>query len=603
MIAATEFRQCVVEWNATDRTLPSICIHQVFGEQAARPPDASAVVFAGQELTYRELDSHSNRLAHYLQGKGVKPGVQVGLCLDRSTEMVAALIAILKAGGAYVPLDPAYPRERLSLMVEDSAIAVLVTESHLRDSLGLQAPHIVGLDLDAEAIAAESGDPVPCLNGPEDIAYTLYTSGSTGRPKGVMVRHRNVVNFFTGMDEHLGSERGTWLAVTSLSFDISVLELLWTLCRGYKVVLHSERSTGVQESAALSNRKVAISLMFFSSGDGAEAGALEKYRLLLEATQFGDRNGFEAVWTPERHFNAFGGLYPNPSVAAAALAAITSRIKIRAGSVVAPLHHPIRIAEEWALVDNLSHGRVGVSFAAGWQPVDFVLRPEAFADRKEEMFRVIAIVRKLWRGEAVRLPSPLGGEAEIRTLPRPIQPELPFWITAAANPETFASAGQLGANVLTHLLGQTVAEVGEKVAVYRKAWADAGHPGRGTVTLMLHTFLGTDENEVKEIVRRPMKEYLRSAVSLVKAAAWTFPTTKRKISASGRTLAEMLDKGGISDEDMEDLLDHAFERYYATSGLLGTPESCLEMMRSVKAIGVDEVACLLDFGVPLDMPK
>lgn len=600
VISEDEYQRSIVDWNATTRAFPQLCIHQLFQEQVARTPNATAVAFASRELSYRELDLRSNRLAHHLRGKGVGPGVRVGLCVNRSVEMVVALLGILKAGGAYVPLDPAYPHERLALMSEDAAIVVLVTESGPRDALGLHAPHVVCLDLDAAAIAAEPGDPVPNSTTPEDIAYTLYTSGSTGKPKGVMVRHRNVVNFFTGMDEHLGPERGTWLAVTSLSFDISVLELLWTLCRGFKVLLHSERSSGVIDSPDETGKKLDLSLMFFASGQGAETGALDQYRLLLEATKFGDRNGFAAVWTPERHFHAFGGLYPNPSVVAAALATITERIKIRAGSVVAPLHHPLRIAEEWALVDNLSHGRVGVSFAAGWQPIDFVLRPEAFADRKEEMFRVIDMVRRLWRGEAVKLPSPLGGETEVRTLPRPIQPELPFWLTAAANPETFAAAGRLGANVLTHLLGQTVAEVGEKVAVYRKAWAEAGHPGRGTVTLMLHTFLGTDENEVRETVRQPMKEYLRSAVSLVKAAAWTFPTTKLKTATSGRTLAEAIEQKGLSEEDMDALLDHAFDRYYRTSGLLGTPESCLEMLLSVRVIGVDEVACLLDFGVPSD---
>ena len=148
---------------------------------------------------------------------------------------------------------------------------------------------------------------------------------------------------------------GVWLAVTSISFDISVLELFWTLVRGFKVVLQSRQSEG-RTTASKSARALDFSLFYFASDESA-AGT-HKYRLLLEGAKFADQNGFSAVWTPERHFHAFGGLYPNPSVTSAAIAAITRSIQIRAGSVVLPLHNPARVAEEWAVVDNLSNGRV-----------------------------------------------------------------------------------------------------------------------------------------------------------------------------------------------------------------------------------------------------
>jgi hypothetical protein len=170
----------------------------------------------------------------------------------------------------------------------------------------------------------------------DHLAYVLYTSGSTGNPKGVMVTHRNVVNFFAGMDQVLGTEPGTWLAVTSISFDISVLELFWTLTRGFKVVVLSDAAKlpGLAEAkrAATATRKVMdFSLFYFASEDESAGG--DRYRLLLEGAKFADRHGFKAVWTPERHFHSFGGLYPNPSVVGAAIAAITERVQIRAGSV------------------------------------------------------------------------------------------------------------------------------------------------------------------------------------------------------------------------------------------------------------------------------
>ncbi len=223
----------------------------------------------------------------------------------------------------------------------------------------------------------------------------------------------------------------------------------------------------------------------------------DKYRLLLEGAKFADKHGFAAVWTPERHFHAFGGLYPNPAVTGAAIAAVTERVQIRAGSVVLPLHHPMRVAEEWAVVDNLSNGRVGISFASGWQPDDFVLKPENFADNKNVMLRNIEVVRKLWRGEALPVRRPAGKAVDTRILPRPVQSELPFWVTSAGNPETFTAAGRIGANVLTHLLGQTVEELEDKLAAYREAWKEAGHPGEGYVSLMLHTFVGTDDEAVR----------------------------------------------------------------------------------------------------------
>ena len=196
-----------------------------------------------------------------------------------------------------------------------------------------------------------------------------------------------------------------------------------------------------------------------------DAPGRDKYRLMLEGAKYFDRNGFEAVWIPERHFHAFGGPYPNPSVTGAALAAVTENIGIRAGSCVSPLHHPIRIAEEWAVVDNLSNGRVGLAFASGWQANDFVLRPENYANSKGVMLEQIDQVRRLWRGEKVSLRNALGQDVAIGTLPRPVQAELPFWVTTAGNPDTYRQAGELGANVLTHLLGQSVDEVAGKIAI------------------------------------------------------------------------------------------------------------------------------------------
>ncbi|MEQ9399188.1 MAG: LLM class flavin-dependent oxidoreductase [Longimicrobiales bacterium] len=592
----------VSEWNDTTSLWDDTrCVHQLFEAQVDRTPDATAVVFRGDRLTYRELDERANQLAHWLRARDVGPDDLVGVHVSRSTELLVATLGVLKAGAAYVPLDPEFPADRIAFMIEDSGAPVVVTEAAQASSVEQLAPSVVRIDDDWEEIGRESIDRPSATATPDNLAYAIYTSGSTGRPKGVLVEHRNVASFFAGMDPVIEHDRpGTWLAVTSLSFDISVLELFWTLARGFTVVVHAEdhaSATGATRvDPAVAARPMDFGLFMWGNDDGPGP---QKYRLMMEAARYFDENDFDSVWTPERHFHAFGGPFPNPSVTGAALAAVTRNVSIRSGSCVSPLHHPIRIAEEWAVVDNLSDGRVGLSFAAGWQPNDFILRPESFGRAKEVMLEQIDVVRRLWRGEAVEFPSPTGKTVEVVSLPRPVQPELPFWVTTAGNPESYRAAGALGANVLTHLLGQSLDEVGEKIAIYRKAREDAGlDPAKGVVTLMLHTFVGHDDDEVRELVRGPMKDYLAASMKLVLGFAWSFPAFKRPGGADARP--EDVDLASLSPEENDIILDFAFERYFETSGLFGTPETCLRMVNSCKAIGVDEIACLLDYGVDTD---
>ncbi|HEX2081288.1 MAG TPA: amino acid adenylation domain-containing protein, partial [Longimicrobium sp.] len=248
-------------WNATAKDWPSAAtVHGVIADQAARTPDAPAVVSGGAALTYAELDARANRLARHLRRLGAGPEARVGICLERSAETVVAMLAVLKAGAAYLPLDPAYPADRLAYMLEDSRAPVLVTQESLRALLPSHGVRVVAIDTDAEAIAAESADAPADAADPRNAAYVIYTSGSTGRPKGVQVTHGNAVSFFAGMDESVGGPiPGTWLAVTRISFDIHVLELLWTLARGFKVVVQPEmEQAGEGESLAEQIRRHAV---------------------------------------------------------------------------------------------------------------------------------------------------------------------------------------------------------------------------------------------------------------------------------------------------------------------------------------------------------
>ena len=238
LLTETERHQLLVEWNATATDYPAdALLHELFEAQVARTPDAVAVVFEDQRLTYRELGARTNRLAHHLQKRGVGPDTLVPICVERSIEMVVGLLGILKAGGAYVPLDPSYPKERLSFMLADAEAPVLITHSNLEDTLPAHHIHCVLID------RPEAFDQYPIANlktnaTPDHLAYVIYTSGSTGRPKGVAIEHRSAVALLSWAADTFAPEQwaGT-LASTSICFDLSVFELFVPLSVGGAVIL------------------------------------------------------------------------------------------------------------------------------------------------------------------------------------------------------------------------------------------------------------------------------------------------------------------------------------------------------------------------------
>ncbi len=244
LLTTAERQQLLVGWNEPHSYFEDICIHQLFEAQVKQTPEAVAVAFENQQLTYQELNHRANQLAHYLQAIGVKPETLVGICLERSVELVVGVLGILKAGGAYVPLDEAYPQERLEFMLEDAQVPVLLTQQQLLEKLPRQTGHVICLDLDLEEISWESEENPASRSTAENLAYVIYTSGSTGRPKGVQISHRAMLNFLTAMGQQLDiTERDVLLAITTLSFDIAGLELFLPLSVGARTVLVSREAS------------------------------------------------------------------------------------------------------------------------------------------------------------------------------------------------------------------------------------------------------------------------------------------------------------------------------------------------------------------------
>ena len=344
----------------------------------------------------------------------------------------------------------------------------------------------------------------------------------------------------------------------------------------------NSRTRPVVSNGWVPNTSPQFSVYYF--GNYETEFSRNKYELLLEGAKFADEHDFVAVWVPERHFHAFGGFSPNPSVVAAALSRETKRLKIRAGSVVLPLHHPIRVAEEWSVVDNLSQGRVGISFASGWQPNDFVFAPEGYEKRHERMYQGIEIVKKLWRGESIQTLSGSGKEISVKLSPMPMQPELPLWLTGASE-RTFIKAGEMGTRVLSNLQDQTIEDLAKKITLYRDALARNGHDAEsGHVTLLLHTYVVDDKDQAKQMARLPFYNYMKSSLGLMGNAL------------KGRQ-GRPLDLAMISDDDLEYVLANGYERYINSAALIGTPDTCSAIVDRLIEVGVDEIGCLLDFGV------
>ena len=233
LLAAAEQQQLLVEWNDTASAQPQMWLPALFEAQAERTPEAVAVEDEVSQLSYRELNRRANQLAQHLRSLGVGPEKLVGICTSRSQQMMVALLGVLKAGGAYVPLDPTYPQERLTFMLQDSGVEVLITEQSLLAGLPANQAHTLCLDRDEARLAEQSADNLPAQAQLENLAYVIYTSGSTGRPKGVQISHGALVNLLLSMQQEPGLRSDDrLLAVTTLSFDIAALELFLPLMTG-----------------------------------------------------------------------------------------------------------------------------------------------------------------------------------------------------------------------------------------------------------------------------------------------------------------------------------------------------------------------------------
>jgi amino acid adenylation domain-containing protein len=354
MLGADERHQLLVEWNDTAAPVPEACIHELVEAQVERTPTAPAVVFEGETLTYAELDIRANRLAQHLRALGVGPEVVVGICLERSLEMVVALLGVLKAGGAYLPLDPDYPSQRLSFMVDDAAIAVLLTQSHLLDVLPPSGATVVCLDAEATGIAERPASKPLTGVGARNLAYVIYTSGSTGTPKGVMVEHRGVVNLAHAQRAVFGlRSTDCVLQFASLGFDASVWELVMAFGVGARLcVMAGDRVlSGVLVVSVIERQGVTTATFPPSLLSVLPEDRLPSVRTIITAGEAAAEN-LVRRWSRDRQvFNAYG---PTESTVCATC------WPAKRGDDTVPIGRPIANTQIYILDEDLNPTPIGV---------------------------------------------------------------------------------------------------------------------------------------------------------------------------------------------------------------------------------------------------
>lgn len=305
----------------------------------------------------------------------------------------------------------------------------------------------------------------------------------------------------------------------------------------------------------------------FFSGDGSLPNPLDFY---MQTSMWADARGFTSTWTPERHFQVFGGAFPEPAVAVAAAAGVTKNIRLRSGCVISPRHEVASIVERWAMVDCLSHGRVSLTLAPGARSEDFLFCPDRFDSRRSILRSQICEIRQVWKTGHFSFQQQSGVKQELPVFPRPKSNDIDVSIAVAGAPASYLEAADCGAGVYTHLASQTLDDLAKNISLYR---ANLPRGVEGEVALLLHTFVAETDDAARSIARKPLQEYLLRFLQV------------GSVAMEGRGQTPQM------------LAEVAAERYLRGRSLIGSRSSCLELLSQLEKIGVNEVACLVDFGV------
>jgi len=534
-----------------------------------------------------ELTEKVNRFKGYFEKHSIDRTTETFVCVSDHLTLIPLIFALDKQGLNFWIIKPAACASDLQNLVSAGTSFCVITDS--KSCENFSGGGVIWID---EMLVDQN------YSAEDDLASTpiqwKYFDPNGCDQKPLLITAESIAHYYQQLDNTVGHPRRLLLS-TCVAFEQLIIEALWACARGISCIIADLEDQETVNKHMFSPKKLQMdfSLFYFGSYAGREQDGM--YDLLFSTAKFADDHDFSAVWTPERHFNKFGGLYPNPSVISAALAVQTKTLQIRSGSLVSPLHHTLRIAEDWSVVDNISNGRVAISFASGWQCDDFVFFPENYKDRHELMLQQIQTVRQLWQGQKAHYKNGLDHEVAVEIYPKPVQKELPVWVTVSGKIETFIDAGKIGANILTHLLWQNTDELIEKIVAYRNSLKESGFdPRYKIVSVMAHTFLGEDTEVVRAQVSESLKKYILSSTQLIQSMAVSVagnPEAKATGGRYGNVITE------IPAELLEELTEIAFNRFFEQAGLLGSVDKAAKLVQKLKSYDVDEIACLIDFGL------
>lgn len=571
-------------------------IYKLFQSQVRPLFQNVALTTARHEFSFRELNEKIDIYADALKEKfDVKSDHIIVVLINEPGKLAVTLFALLKIDCRILVANPSSPAD-LTLVIKEHDPQFIIADHSLNSNVDASGYSLSSMYDDA--IGVYSNNTLETKDSSRtDAALPRFYLMHEYLPQTCSISDIALSETLVALDQAIQPIISDKMLITgSVAFNDLVIKILWCVSRCIHFIAQPIDDQNAIAELLPDNEvfPMDFSLFYFGSYAGNDLIHSGKYDLVLDTIRHADEHEYTAVWTPERHFDEFGGLFPNPSVLSAALAMITKNVQIRSGSIVAPLHHSVRIAEDWSLIDNLSNGRAAISFASGWQCNDFVFYPERYPIRHEHMLKQIKEVKELWKGGRLEMKNGMGQDIQVGIYPKPIQSALPVWVTVSGKIETFIDAGKIGANILTHLLWQDPSELVEKIAAYRQTLKENGFdPESRIVSVMAHTFIGDDEEEVKKIVRKPLKDYIKSSVHLIEAMTKSNQQSSQK-DVIGR-YGKVEEK--VPEHLLEELLEIAFNRFFDHAALLGSMEKCHGTLKKLRGYGVDELACLIDFGL------
>ncbi len=484
----------------------------LFEEQVKNQPEVLAVSDVTRQWTYADLQRRSDQIAALLISHAdYEKGLNVGVSIERSAELVSIIFGLFKAGLVYVPIDPALPLQRKQQMVHNCQLSILIADDmSVQDWLPASVSVHNSNEWENTLVEVEVAERVAV--GLKDMAYVLYTSGSTGLPKGVMINHDSLLNLSVAAPDLLDlSTEEHFLSVTSMSFDISIFEFVALLCNGNALTIKPDITQLGELNEYVRKSTEGLEYSLYLTQEPANQTELKSRKKLVSDA---DSSDLKAIWFGQADGVQIPGDATLSLANVSSYSTMTNQIDLRVDNLVLTNHDVIRVAEDLSIVDNLSGGRVGLAINQGGVSEQFSFAKDDFEDRTELFETSYSELNKLWNNDAIERTNGLGKEVSLKVFPEPMSKELPLWVTVV-DPETdFEKAGQMGANLMLHLVDFEEPDLKYGIKTYKKELKNAGYNIEDAKITCVTAGYVLEAQETEEQWKTGFSAYVNSRVSL-----------------------------------------------------------------------------------------